>query len=89
MRFAIGPRLVRPSRRELGMREHELVIWSQHGVMSRADNSILRALDLIEYAETAAHYEVLNLIGGGLSQGLSPKHLRDVSDSWNIQQNIY
>lgn len=74
---------------QIAMREHELVVWSQHGVMTRADNSILHALDLIEYAETAAHYEFLNLIGGGLSEGLSPKHLRDVSDSWNIQQNIY
>jgi rhamnulose-1-phosphate aldolase len=74
---------------QIAMREHELVVWSQHGVMTRADNSILHALDLIEYAETAAHYEFLNLIGGGLSEGLNPKHLRDVSDSWNIQQNIY
>lgn len=74
---------------QIAMREHELVVWSQHGVMARADESILRALDLIEYAETAAHYEFLNLIGGGLSEGLNPRHLRDVSNSWNIQQNIY
>jgi len=74
---------------QIAMREHELVIWSQHGVMVRSDDSILHALDLIEYAETAAHYEFLNLIGGGLSEGLSPGNLRDVSDSWNIQQNIY
>ena len=74
---------------QIAMREHELVVWSQHGVMTRADDSILHALDLIEYAETAAHYEFLNLIGGGLSNGLNPKHLREVGDSWNIQQNIF
>jgi rhamnulose-1-phosphate aldolase len=73
----------------LAMREHQLVVWSQHGVMVRSDDSIFHALDLIEYAETAAHYEYLNLIGGKLSEGLSSEHLRAVSDSWNIKQNIF
>ena len=73
----------------LAMREHPLVVWSQHGVIARSDDSLLHVLDLIEYAETAAHYEYLNLIGGRLSEGLSPEHLREVSGSWNIKQNIY
>ena len=73
----------------IAMREHQLVVWSQHGAMARSDDSIFRALDLIEYAETAAHYEFLNLIGGDLSEGLSPGHLRAVSSSWNIRQNIF
>jgi rhamnulose-1-phosphate aldolase len=58
-------------------------------VIARSDDSILHALDLIEYAETAAHYEYLNLIGGELSEGLSPEHLRAVSSSWNIKQDIF
>ena len=73
----------------LALREHQLVVWSQHGVMARSDDSLFRVLDLIEYAEAAAHYEYLNLIGGNLSEGLSPEHLREVSGSWNIKQNIY
>ena len=73
----------------LAMREHQLVVWSQHGVMARSDDSIFHVLDLIEYAETAAHYEYLNLIGGNRSEGLSPEHLREVSGSWNVRQNIY
>ena len=73
----------------IAMREHELVIWSQHGVMARSMASILHALDLIEYAETAGHYEFLNLIGGELSHGLSVEHLRAISTSWKIQQNIF
>jgi rhamnulose-1-phosphate aldolase len=73
----------------ISLREHPLVVWSQHGVMARSDDSILHALDLIEYAETAAHYEFLNLIGGELSEGLKPEHLRAVSGSWNIRQNIF
>jgi len=73
----------------LAMRQHPLVVWSQHGVIARSDDSLFHVLDLIEYAETAAHYEYLNLIGGTLSEGLSPEHLREISSSWNIQQRIY
>ena len=73
----------------LALREHHMVIWSQHGVMARADGSMLHALDLIEYAETAAHYEYLNLTAGGRSEGLAPEHLREVAKSWNIRQNIF
>jgi rhamnulose-1-phosphate aldolase len=73
----------------LALREHRIVIWSRHGVMARAEDSIFHALDLIEYAETAAHYEYLNLAAGGPSEGLSPEHLRAISASWNIQQKLF
>ena len=68
----------------LALREHPLVIWSQHGLMARSDNSIFHALDLIEYAETAAHYECLNLMGGDLSPGLSPEQIRALAKSVNV-----
>ena len=73
----------------LALRDHRFVIWSQHGVMARADESVLHALDLIEYAETAAHYEYLNLCTGERSEGLSPEHLREISKTWNLRQNIF
>ena len=73
----------------LALRSHDLVIWSQHGVMARADDSILHALDLVEYAETAANYEILNLITGDLSPGLSRDDIRLISEQWNIRQKIF
>lgn len=73
----------------LALRDHPMVIWSQHGVISRADDSIFHALDLIEYAETAAHYEYLNLTAGKQSEGLSPEHLRAIAESWAIRQKIF
>jgi rhamnulose-1-phosphate aldolase len=72
----------------LCLRDHPLVIWSQHGVMARADGSILHALDLVEYAEAAAHYEVMNLLTGEESTGISPENIRAVAESWNIKQKI-
>ena len=74
---------------KLSLREHRIVIWSRHGVISRADNSIVKALDLIEYAETAAHYEHLNLTGGGRGDGLSPEQIREICASWNVKQSIF
>src|SRR5688572_23666198 len=73
----------------LALREHHMVIWSQHGVMARADDSFLHALDLIEYAETAARYEYLNICTGGRSEGLSPEHIRELAKFWGVGQNIF
>jgi rhamnulose-1-phosphate aldolase len=73
----------------LCLRDHQIVVWAQHGVMARADDSIFHALDLVEYVETAAHYEVLNLSTGEVGAGLSPENIRDVAESWNIKQKIY
>src|SRR5690349_11819849 len=73
----------------LALRDHQMVIWSQHGVMARSDNSISHALDLIEYAETGAHYECLNLMGGDLSSGLTPQQIRALAASLKLQQNIF
>ena len=73
----------------IALREHQMVIWSQHGLMARSDDSISHALDLIEYAETAAHYECLNLIGGDLSPGLRPEQIRSLAESLKLRQNIF
>lgn len=71
------------------MQAHHLIVWSRHGVVSRSDDSIFHALDLIEYAETAAHYEYLNLMAGEPSDGLRPDNLRAISASWNVRQSIF
>jgi rhamnulose-1-phosphate aldolase len=71
------------------MMRHPLVVWARHGVVSRADDSILHALDLIEYAEAAAHYEYLNLSTGEKADGLGPDQIRQICDAWKVSQNIY
>ncbi len=73
---------------KLALRTHRIVVWARHGVMARADESIFHALDLIEYAETAAHYETLNLLTGG-GDGLSPEEIREITGFWKIKQDIF
>ena len=71
------------------LRSHRMLVWSQHGVMARSDDSILHALDLIEYAETAAHYEYLNLQADEKSEGLTPQQIRSICEFWNIKQSVF
>lgn len=71
------------------MREHPLVVWARHGLVARSDDSILHALDLIEYAEAAARYETLNLSTGEKADGLSPGEIRQICEAWGVTQHIY
>jgi rhamnulose-1-phosphate aldolase len=71
------------------MKEHPLVVWARHGVVARADETIVHALNLIEYAEAAAHYEYLNLSADEKADGLNPEQIRGICEAWGIPQNIY
>jgi rhamnulose-1-phosphate aldolase len=71
------------------MREHSLVVWARHGIVARSDDSILHALDLIEYAESAAQYETLNLSTAEKADGLSPEQIRQICEEWGISQSVY
>jgi rhamnulose-1-phosphate aldolase len=71
------------------LREHRVVLWSKHGVMSRSDNSVKRAGDRIEYAETGARYEYLNLTNGEMGEGLTVDEIHSVCATFGIQQNVF
>lgn len=67
-----------------GLRQHRIVLWSKHGTMSRSDESVMRAIDLVEYAEAAAHYEVLDLQVGGKAEGITADELSEVATTFSI-----
>ena len=71
------------------LRSHQIVLWAKHGVMARSDTSVKKACDLIEYAETGALYEYLNLTNHGLAEGLSADELRRVCSAFGVQQSIF
>ena len=71
------------------LRHHRIVIWAKHGVMARSDVSVKRAADRVEYAETAAKYEYLNLCAGEIGEGLSADEIRAICQTFNVQQNIF
>lgn len=71
------------------LRKHRIVVWAKHGVMARSDVSVKRAADRVEYAETAAHYEYLNLATGEMGEGLSVAELQAICRTFSIQQDIF
>lgn len=71
------------------LRQHRVVIWAKHGVMARSDHSVKSAADRVEYAETAAKYEYLNLSDGEMGEGLSQEEIRSICSAFNVKQNIF
>jgi rhamnulose-1-phosphate aldolase len=65
-------------------REYRLVVWQKHGVVAHSDVSASRAADLVEYAEMAARYEVLNLQLGSPAFGLSNDELQAVCEGFQV-----
>lgn len=71
------------------LRGHRIVIWAKHGVMARSDVSVKRAADRIEYAETAARYEYLNLGIHEAGEGLSAEEIRSICEAFNVKQSLF
>lgn len=67
-----------------GLREFEIVLWSKHGVMARSDLSVTRAVDRVEYAETGAKYEYMDLVAGQRAQGLTAGEIASVAREFGI-----
>lgn len=73
---------------ELSMR-HRLVLWSRHGVVARAVGSVKKASDLVEYAETGARYEMLNLQTGERATGIPVEDLKRLCAAFSIEQTVF
>lgn len=72
-----------------GLRKHRIIVWAKHGVVARSNVSVKRAVDAIEYAETGARYEYLNLANHELAAGLTNDEIREICSAFNIQQSIF
>jgi rhamnulose-1-phosphate aldolase len=70
------------------LRDHRIVLWSKHGVMARSDHSATKAADLVEYAETAAQYEYMDLVAGRRAEGLTADELREVAAAFNVPTRL-
>jgi rhamnulose-1-phosphate aldolase len=57
--------------------------------MARSEVSVKRAADLIEYLETSARYEVLNLSAGEPADGLQPDEIRAIARAIGVNQTLF
>jgi len=70
------------------LRAHRIVVWAKHGVMARSDISVKRAVDRIEYAETAANYEYMDMLLGGRAEGLTVEEMRAVVAAFGVKTTL-
>jgi rhamnulose-1-phosphate aldolase len=71
------------------LRTHRVVLWAKHGVMARSDQSVKRAADRIEYAETGARYEYMNLVNSEQGEGLTTEEIRTICQAFGVRQCIF
>lgn len=71
------------------LRDHRIIVWSKHGVIARSEISVSRAADRIEYAETAARYEYMNLVSHGAADALSDAEIRAIAKNFGVEQRIF
>lgn len=68
--------------------DRRAAVWRKHGVVTHA-SSAAQAGDLVEYLETAARYEVLNMLAGEPNAGLSAAEIRDLAATLGIDQTVF
>lgn len=88
--FALLPWEVPGSSEQMGvttdaLANYRAIVWARHGIVTRADKGVGKAADLIEYAETAARYEYMNLALGEPGQGLCDDELRLICERLGFQ----
>jgi len=69
--------------------KHRLVVWSRHGAIVRVSGSIKKACDLIEYAETGARYEYMNLHSGNKAEPISVAALIKMCKELGVEQTAF
>lgn len=71
------------------MRDHTVVVWCKHGIVARSDSPVKRPVDYIEYIETAAQYELMNLNSGGLADALTTEEIKRIAAAFNVNQTVF
>jgi rhamnulose-1-phosphate aldolase len=66
----------------------KIAVWARHGVIAHSDKGPMAAADLIEYLESAAAYELLDLQTGRQAVGLSPDELRAICERFELPATL-
>jgi len=69
--------------------QHRLIVWALHGAVARVSGSVKKACDLIEYAETGARYEFMNLQCGNISSGIPISALQQLCREVGVRQTVF
>lgn len=69
-------------------KSQKLIVWAKHGVLAISNQSVTKALDMIEYAETGAHYEYLNQANQNRAEGLSKIEIGAICEFFQLDGSV-
>ncbi|HQZ98731.1 MAG TPA: class II aldolase/adducin family protein [Thermoflexales bacterium] len=71
------------------LKTHHVVVWCKHGAMARSEHSVKAAVDKLDYAETIANYEYMNLLAGEKADALSVDEILSICKLWDVKQSVF
>jgi len=72
-----------------GLRVASIVAWAKHGVLARSEKGPLGAVDLIEFIETGARFELDNQRLGNVASGLTDAEIAEIITSFGVEASVY
>lgn len=68
--------------------EHKAIVWERHGLITTSNQSLLAALDLLEYVESAAFSEYLNKIAGKRAKKLTDPEVEEIASVFGLRTDL-
>jgi len=78
--------LMEETRKRVG--KSKVIVWERHGLITVSRESLIKALDLFEYVESAAHSEYMDILAGNLAKKLSDKEIANITSKFNLSTNL-
>ncbi|MFO7944937.1 MAG: class II aldolase/adducin family protein [Anaerolineales bacterium] len=69
--------------------EHKTIVWERHGLITTSQESLLAALDLLEYVESAAFSEYLNILAGKIAQKLTDPEVEEITSVFGVRTDLF
>lgn len=68
---------------------YNLIVWGKHGALAVSNESVIAALDLMEYAEVGARCEYANLSVGKAGHGMTEEEIRSVYEHFGLGEVFF
>jgi len=71
------------------LRVPSIITWAKHGVLARSEKGPLAAVDLIDFMETGARFEIANRQLGNVASGLTDAEIAEIIARFGVLTSVY
>lgn len=68
--------------------EHKAIVWERHGLITTSNKSLIAALDLFEYVESAAYSEYIDILAGKRAEKLTDPEVEEITSVFGLSTNL-